>query len=200
MSPPVVQIVRLALLTGLRRTEIAAATKAELELNSSTPVLTIPRGRAKNRTAHRVPLSSHAAQIFRQAVADKPDSAFVFPGARTSGHIAERSVSKAMERTREKIGIKEVTIHDLRRTVGTYLSRLGVPKHIRERILNHGGSRKGNLTDGVYNIYEYEIEKRAALELWADALAAIVGFGPSEIDNYGIRLARANGVDKVRVE
>jgi integrase len=57
-------------------------------------------------------------------------------------------------------------MHDLRRTVGTYMSRLGVPKDIRERILNHGGKRKGSITDGAYNHYEYDAERRAALELW----------------------------------
>jgi integrase len=46
MSPTVATIVRLALLTGLRRTEIAAARKAELDLNSTLPSLTVPRGRA----------------------------------------------------------------------------------------------------------------------------------------------------------
>lgn len=55
MSSSVVKIVKLALLTGLRRTEIAAAKKSELNLTSTTPAFTIPRGRAKNRNAHRVP-------------------------------------------------------------------------------------------------------------------------------------------------
>ena len=199
MSPPVVTIVRLALLTGLRRTEIAAARKAELELSSTSPVLTIPRGRAKNRNAHRVPLSPQAAALFRQAVKAAGKSQFVFPGERSASHIASRSVSKAMERTRGKLGIKDITMHDLRRTAGTYMSRLGVPKDVRERILNHGGSRKGSITDGVYNHYEYEAEKRAALELWADAIDGIVGCGPAEIDGYHVRLSRLKGIDRIKV-
>jgi integrase len=54
-----------------------------------------------------------------------------------------------MERTRQKGGIDDITMHDLRRTAGTYMSRLGVPKDVRERILNHCGSRKGSITDVV---------------------------------------------------
>ena len=80
MSPTIATIVRLALLTGLRRTEIAAARQVELDLNSTSPVLTIPRGRAKNRNAHRVPLSRRAASLFRQAVEAAGESEFVFPG------------------------------------------------------------------------------------------------------------------------
>lgn len=66
---------------------------------------------------------------------------------------------------RAKLSIENVAMHDLCRTVGTFMSRLGVPKDIRERIPNHGGRRKGSITDGVYNRYEYDAEKRAALEL-----------------------------------
>lgn len=199
MSPPVVTIVRLALLTGLRRTEIAAARKAELDLDGSSPVLTIPRGRAKNRNAHRVPLSSQAAALFRQAVEAAGDSEFAFPGERSASHIASRSVSKAMERTRLKLGIKDITMHDLRRTAGTYMSKFNVPKDVRERILNHGGSRKGSITDGVYNHYEYDAEKRTALELWADAIDGIVGCGPAEVDGYHVRLSRLKGIDRIKV-
>ncbi len=136
MSPAVATIVRLALLTGLRRTEIAAARKEELDLGSEeSPTLTIPRGRAKNRNAHRVPLSPRAASLFRRAVKASGESEFVFPGERSLSHIASRSVSKAMERTRAKIGINDITMHDLRRTAGTYMSEYGVPKDVRERNL-----------------------------------------------------------------
>ena len=199
MSPTIATIVRLALFTGLRRTEIAAARKEELDLNSTSPALTIPRGRAKNRNAHRVPLSRQAASLFRQALEAAGESEFVFPGERSPSHIASRSVSKAMERTRDKLGIKDITMHDLRRTAGTYMSQYGVPKDVRERILNHGGMRKGSITESVYNRYEYDAEKRAALELWADALAGIITGRPTEVRGYHARLARLKGSDKIKV-
>ena len=199
MSPTIATIVRLALLTGLRRTEIAAARKVELDLNSTSPALTIPRGRAKNRNAHCVPLSRQATSLFRQAVEAAGESEFVFPGERSPSHIASRSVSKAMERTRHKLGIKDITMHDLRRTAGTYMSQYGVPKDVRERILNHGGMRKGSITESVYNRYEYDAEKRAALELWADALAGIIAGRPTEVRGYHARLARLKGSDKIKV-
>ena len=42
------------------------------------------------------------------------------------------------------------TVHDLHRTVGTNLARLGVSKDIRARVLNHvDGAR--SVTDAVYN-------------------------------------------------
>jgi integrase len=199
MAPTIGIIVRLALLTGLRRAELAATRRADLDLESARPLLVIPSGRAKNRNLHRVPLSPQAVQLFREALGRARDSEYAFPGAIPGTHILPRSVSKAMERTREELAIPEVTIHDLRRTVGTRMSELGVPRDVRERILNHGGKRAGNLTDGVYNRYEFDAEKRAALELWADALEPILGRCPPEIEGYPARLARLKGGTTVRV-
>jgi hypothetical protein len=79
------------------------------------------------------------------------------------------------------------------------MSQLGVPKDVRERILNHGGKRKGSITEGVYNLYEYDAEKRAALELWADALDGILQGEQREIESYHVRLALLKGAKTVRV-
>lgn len=199
MAPTIGLIIRLALLTGLRRAELAATRREDLDLVSARPLLVIPSGRAKNRNLHRVPLSPQATQLFREALGRAGDNAYAFPGAIPGTHILPRSVSKAMERTRVELGIADVTIHDLRRTVGTRMSELGVPRDVRERILNHGGKRAGDLTDGVYNRYEFDAEKRAALELWADALDAILGRRPPEIEGYPARLARLKGGTTVHV-
>ena len=66
------------------------------------------------------------------------------------------------------------TVHDLRRTAGTNLARLGVSKDIRARILNHvAGAR--NITDAVHNQHEFWADKRAALMLWEAELRRIIG-------------------------
>ena len=67
-----------------------------------------------------------------------------------------------------------LTVHDLRRTVGTGLARLELSKDIRARILNHvEGAR--SVTDAVYNQHEFWAEKRVALLLWETELRRIVG-------------------------
>ena len=105
-----------------------------------------------------------------------------------------------MERTRAKLGICDITVHDLRRTAGSYMAKFGVPKEVRQRVLNHGGSRKGDVTDGVYACYDFDDEKRAALELWADTLEYIVAGRRAEIDNFHTRLARLKGIGTVRID
>jgi hypothetical protein len=78
-------------------------------------------------------------------------------------------------------------------------SRPGVSRDVRDRILNHGRSRKGSITDVVDNHYEYEAVKRAALEPWSDTIDAILSRCPSEIDGYHPRLSRLKGIDQIRL-
>jgi integrase len=198
-SVAMARILKLALLTGQRRAEIAATRISELDLESGDPTLIIARGRAKNHNAHRVPLSSQALAEFRQAVGEAGASGFVFPNPSGAGHIAPRSVSKAMERNREKFGLGDIRVHDIRRTVGSMMTRFGVPRDVRERVLNHGGKRSGSVTEAVYSWYDFASEKRAALELWAEALSCIVEGRRAEIEDYSSRLARLRGTSKVLV-
>jgi hypothetical protein len=78
------------------------------------------------------------------------------------------------------------------------MTKFGVPKDVRERVLNHGGKRTGSITESVYSWYDYDAEKRAALELWADALGCIVSGRVSEIEDYNARLARLKGSGTIR--
>jgi integrase len=64
------------------------------------------------------------------------------------------------------------TPHDLRRTVGTRLAELRVPKEIRDRVLNHA---VGDVGTKHYNVHDYADEKRDALTRWARELRAIIG-------------------------
>lgn len=199
MDISISRIIQLALLTGQRRTEICGIQKTELDLNVSVPVLTVSSGRAKNRQQHRVPLSPQSHTLFSDAVSESGNSPFVFPSPYKSDHISPRSVTQAMERVRKNLEIRDVTVHDLRRTAGSYMSKFGVPRDVRERVLNHGGLRKGDITDGTYNQYDYDDEKRAALELWAEALDSIVKGASRKIDGFHQRLARLKKDNKIEI-
>lgn len=199
MSQSVCNIVRLAALTGQRRAEIAGLRHTDIEWNVNSPCLIIARGRAKNRNQHRVPLSRQAYELCRAAEAAALDGEYLFPGPDgTSVH--PRSVSKAMERTRSLLNLGAVNVHDIRRTVGSLMTKYGVPRDIRERVLNHGGKRTSSVTESVYSWYDYELEKRAALELWADVLDALVKGREVELEDYSTRLGRLKGSTKVRIQ
>ncbi|MCV0369653.1 site-specific integrase [Filomicrobium sp.] len=198
MSIGVSNIVRLAALTGQRRAEIAGLRQSDIEWTQDAPCLTIARARAKNHNEHRVPLSRQAYGVCCAARMAASGSEFLFPGPDGTS-IHPRSVSKAMERTRVCVGLGNINIHDLRRTVGSLMTKYGVPKDVRERVLNHGGKRTSSVTESVYSWYDYDPEKRAALELWADVLEAIIGGIDAELADYPTRLARIKGSAKVLV-
>ena len=60
-------------------------------------------------------------------------------------------------------GVTGWTWHDLRRTLRTGLSRLGIRPDVAERVIGHSvGGKLGE----TYDLYEYRAEKLAALEAW----------------------------------
>ena len=67
-------------------------------------------------------------------------------------------------------GVENWKFHDLRRTVATNLTKLGIDRLILQKIINH--SERG--VTQVYDRYSYMDEKREALQKWADRLDEIV--------------------------
>jgi integrase len=163
-------IVRMLMLTGQRREEVAGMTWDEIVPDLS--IWTVPASRAKNGVAHLVPLSPQAQAILQAAPrvardADEPE--LVFAGRRR----AFNGWSNAKEALDAESGVKDWRLHDLRRTMATGLQALGVRLEVTESVLNHvSGSRAGIV--GVYQRHDYAAEKRAALTAWGEQVAAIV--------------------------
>jgi integrase len=178
-------IVRMLILTGQRREEVAGMTWREIAPDLSA--WTIPASRTKNGVAHIVPLSPQAQTIIRSThrttMADgEPE--FVFRG-RAGGF---NGFSKAKTALDEDSGVVDWRLHDLRRTMATGLQKLGVRLEVTEAVLNHvSGSRAGIV--GVYQRHEWADEKRAALNAWGEHIAAIVE-GRTAADNV-TRLRRS---------
>ncbi|SFT10995.1 Integrase [Methylobacterium sp. yr668] len=157
-------IVRLLLLTGQRREEVAGLTWAELDLVGG--IWHLPGERTKNSLPHDVPLSRPALDILAK-VQPISGRAYLFG----DGAGAFSGFSKAKAALDKRSGVTDWRLHDLRRTVSTGMNERGVLPHVVEAVLNHiSGSRAG--VAGVYNHALYNPEKRAALDLWANYLAA----------------------------
>jgi integrase len=163
--------VKSLLLCATRRNESAKMHTAEFEGD----LWTIPGERYKNKLDHVIPLTPQAkALISGKPAGANGNSWFVFSttgGAKPfSGFSkAKRELDKAIANIRDKAERKPVenwTLHDLRRTARSLMSRAKVPTDHAERALGHvmGGVRE------TYDRYEYLDEKREAFE----ALAALV--------------------------
>lgn len=187
-AEPYGAIVRMLILTGQRRSEVAGMIWAELSEDLAT--WTIPGARTKNGAPHIVPLSEPTRELLRQALPEgkarramqdlSAKGALVFPGERQAAVYAGWSKSKteldaAIMRARggkEASPMQPWRLHDLRRTLATGLQRLGVRLEVTEAVLNHvSGSRAGIV--GVYQRHDWAAEKRAALDAWAAHVMAL---------------------------
>jgi integrase len=158
------RIVKLLMLTGQRRDEIAALRRAEIQDGG----IALPAARTKNSRAHDVPLSPQALAVLD----DQPERVgrqYVFG----DGEGGFSGFSSAKERLDEASGVADWTLHDLRRTMATRMADLGVQPHVIESILNHVSGHKAGVA-GIYNRSTYASEKRAALDLWGTHIQTLL--------------------------
>jgi integrase len=156
-------IVRLLMLTGQRREEVAGMTGDELSGDFST--WTIAANRTKNGKAHIVPLSEPAQHLLRNAV---KLNEHVFPGLR--GPF--RGFTKAKAALDKASGVTSWRLHDLRRSLATGLQQLGVRLEVTEAVLNHTSGTRGGIA-GVYQRHDWLPEKCLALDAWGAKVLAI---------------------------
>ena len=108
-------LVRFVLLTASRRNEAQYATRAEIVGGEWT----IPAARYKTKIDHVVPLSQAALAI----VAGSKEAGWLFT---TNGKHAIGSLSRHKAAIEKASGVDGWTIHDLRRTPRSLMSRAGV--------------------------------------------------------------------------
>jgi integrase len=149
--------------TAGRRDEVGEMEWREIEGD----LWLLPGRRSKSGRDHEVPLSSPMLSL----LAEMPrfgDHIFTIDGRRPW-----TPVSKFKASLDRRSGVTDWRFHDIRRTVRSRLAELRVPFEIAERVLGHSMTK----IERTYNRHAYREEKAAALQLWADRLAVIVGEG-----------------------
>jgi integrase len=158
-------LVRLLILTGQRRGEIAGLTWSEIDLGKR--LISLPRDRVKNDRAHEVPLSPQAVALIETLPRNSERYALSLRGGLMNGF------GKPKAQLDKLCGFADWTLHDLRRTAASGMARLGVNLPVIEKVLNHvSGSFSGIVA--VYQRHDFAQEKRAALEKWAAHVARLV--------------------------
>jgi integrase len=198
LGQPFGPIIKLLALTGQRRSEVSGMTWAEINLDEA--LWTIPAARAKNGRAHAVPLAPQAVAILKALPRVRSKAGYVFT---TTGETSVSGLSKAKQRIDAallKTALKDAetsgddaadidpierwTLHDLRRTAATGMARLKHPIAVVEKVLNHvSGSFRGIV--GVYQLYDFADEKRAALADWASHVERLTSL-PAEADSANV--------------
>jgi integrase len=159
------QIVKLLLLTGMRRNEVGKLSWSEVDLAKKQ--ITLPPSRVKNGREFTLPLSTQAHAIL-SALPRRNSTDYLF-GVR--GFV---DFGAAKVRLDKRIGFADWRLHDLRRSAATYMGELGILPHVIEQALNHQSGHKGGVA-GVYNRSKMTEAVRDGLQRWADHLDQIVG-------------------------
>ncbi|MNY11788.1 Prophage CP4-57 integrase [compost metagenome] len=163
-------VLKLMLLTAQRGGEVKAMAWKDLDLEAGW--WSIPSRSAKNNRSHRVPLSKTALDIIKAREAAAKGSPWVFPGRgdASKGHVTEikKSVANA-----KKLSGCDWTPHDLRRTASTGMGDIQIPPTTISRVLNHKDNDVPDVT-WVYVQYQYDKEKRQALDKWEKRLMGIL--------------------------
>jgi integrase len=161
---PFSSLVRFLLLSGCRRGEALFMTRDELNGRDWL----IPAARHKSKREFLLPLSKAAAGVLAAMPVIGPADGYLFT---LNGRSPIGAESKAKARLDKASGVTGWTLHDLRRSARSLMSRAGVPTDHAERAIGHviPGVRQ------VYDRHSFKREKQAALEALAREIAAIVG-------------------------
>lgn len=201
LTQPLGPLVRMWILTGQRRTEISGLKWDEVSEKDHMAV--VPAARMKGKLAHEIPLSPAAEAELAAVPRYEPAKTYVFASMRrkdapVSGFgIVKRELDRLILEARREIdpnaeAMTAWRIHDIRRTVRSGLSMLGITRDVAERVIAHipGGIQ------AVYDRHQYRDQKRQALNIWAAHVLGLVTPKPSNVAAIDEARQRAGGKQK----
>jgi integrase len=148
------------------------------ELDLEKQLWTLPEARTKNQSVHDVALTPQVVELIEGC----PRGAGQFV-ASLSADQTFKGWSKAKVALDQKSQVTDWRLHDLRRTIVTYMAQIGIPQHVSDRILNH----KSGVISGVAAVYQrhdFAAECRDALLKWSTYLAELCDtVEPHEVNN-----------------
>ncbi len=160
---PRADIVRLLLLTGCRSGEIRTLQWREV----GEHVLALSDSKTGPRTVY---LNRDARALIERR--PRLGSEYVFPSVRDPGRpCSERSLWNFWYMARERAGLEDVRLHDLRHTHASQAVMKGVPLPVVSKLLGH---RHASMTLRYAHVADREVE--AAAERVGQAIARMCGF------------------------
>ena len=135
----IADFLRLALLTGARKTSILRMKFADVDLGRALWI--IPANDSKNKSPVHVPLVPEAIEVIRARLAAAGDREFVFPGRYGKGPLVE--IRKPIVAVFKAAGFKakDIRLHDLRRTFGSWQAIGGSSELLIGKSLGHRNTR-----------------------------------------------------------
>jgi integrase len=160
-SPYARAAIEMLLLTALRRSELTRLRWRDVDFDERVLRLTL----TKNGKAHTVPLPQRAIELLH-GLPKMLHNEHVFPG---SGRGKPMDLAKVWQRVRDRAELTDVRLHDLRRTVGSWLASSGNGLPVVGRLLNH----QSTATTAIYAKVA-DVAVRDAVDQHAERLRAVV--------------------------
>lgn len=128
----VAQIVRLLLYTGARKRELLDAKWQDVDFERQ--ILTVPAERSKSRKNHHVVLSDAAVELLR-SLPREDGMPWVFFNPKTGKPPV--SIFYAWNTIRQRVGMPELRLHDLRHSYASFLVNAGRSLYEVQKLLGH---------------------------------------------------------------
>jgi integrase len=151
------------LLTGARKSEVLTMRWTDLDLSRGT----WRQPETKAGRTHYLSLSPPVVQLLRE-IPKQEGNPYVICGHKESAHLV--NIDKAWRRVRKSAGVEDLRLHDLRRTVGSWLAQSGNSLHLIGRVLGHSNAS----TTQIYAHFA-EDHVRMALDKHAQNVLSVVG-------------------------
>jgi integrase len=146
------------ILTAARTGEVIGAKWDEIDLKHK--VWTVPAGRMKASTAHRVPLSDAAIKLLA-ARYHEDDNDFIFIGSRLGSGLSNMAMAAVLKR----LDRLDITVHGFRSTFRDWAAeQTAYPNHVVEMALAHA---IGNKVEAAYRRGDLFDKRRQLMTDWA---------------------------------
>ena len=178
----------LLLMLGTRKMELLSAKWTQVDIKRQT--FKLFASSTKTDAALVIPIPDLAVPLFQDLRVLSGHSEYLFPKRKASQypHIGPDTLNDAVaclfgisygKRDRgpnrmEEAGVEHFTLHDLRRTFRTFLSKLGVSREVSEKCMNH--SLKG--VEKTYDCYGFFPERVKALNKLSEYVAPLLNYKP----------------------
>ncbi len=165
---PFRSLFKMLLICGQRAGETRLMRWDQIQDN----IWTIPEENTKAKRAQVLPLPELALKVLKDRKNNLQKSDYVFASTMNPKEPINW-LQKIAGEVREKSTIKDFRLHDLRRTVATYMAELKVDRTTLGKVLNHKGLAGDSQVTAVYDRHDYLEEKKAALCKWNNELYLI---------------------------
>ncbi|HHF7383401.1 TPA: tyrosine-type recombinase/integrase, partial [Legionella anisa] len=156
--------IKIILLTGARTGELRLAKWSEFNFEKSLWI--IPAENNKIGLNMKIHLSEFTKKLLVE-IKNITQSNFVLAGISDDIPLADKSISKAIQRIQNRVGIPQWTAHDLRRTFATQLGQtLRIEPVVIEKCLGH----KMPKIMATYNKDEMLHQRQEALDKWSNLI------------------------------